>query len=239
MSDLTTLRAIIKASMRTNSPWTDAAIASAFQKVRSEALWFNGSEFTFSTQSGVSRYPLPPGFLGLRGKVYCTPNSSDESGRYPLQSYSVDEYEEYRYASTEWGGWENSGRPRGFAIDNNGKKMMLSPEPDSGGDKIFFRYTIDLGTPLYTATYSSTPTVTLLSPDGGTLEGTFTSPWLIHGFNLLKDWALFELWTTYHGGTEQAREYSQAAAARYVEELNRLRGENTQIASVSKIRRYL
>ena len=122
---------------------------------------------------------------------------------------------------------------------------MVAPIPDPGGDAIFFRYTKDLGTPLYTVsvTASAPPslseTVTLLSPTGGTLESTFTNDWFREGFKLIKERALYEMLGRFHGGTDQSIRDSQSALLRYLEELKRLRGETVQIGAGLTIRKHL
>ena len=244
MSDLTSLRAILKLELNTNTGYLDIAIADALRHVRHERLWFNGGKFEFVTSENRYEYPLPADFLGLRGRVYCTPSSSTTSGRYPLKSATTDEVETFLYTGVDYGSYEARGFAKKAAIDMNGRAILISPIPDPGGDAIFFRYTRDLGTPVYTvSTTSSAPpslseTVTLLSPTGGTLESTFTNDWFKEGFKLVKERALYEMYSRFYGGTKESTINAQGALLRYLEELKRLRGETAQVGAGLTIRKH-
>lgn len=238
------MRAVLKHETHTNSPYIDIAIADAIKHNRGERLWFNGAKYTLTTVDSVYEYPLPADFLGLRGRVYCTPENSTSNGRFPLQSATTDEVETYLYSGAEYDTLEERGTAKRVAIDLAEKRLLVAPIPNPGGDTIFLRYTKDLGTPKYTvSTTSSAPpslsaTVTLLSPTGGTLEASFTNEWFGEGFKLTKERALYELFTRFHSGTEEAQKNAEGALIRYLEELKRLRGETAQIARGTRIRKH-
>lgn len=244
MSDLTSLRAIIKSRIHQNSGWVDAAIADAFRFVRNEELSFNASQTTIDTVADQIAYPLPDDFLSVRGRIYYTPANSDQTGRYPLKATTLDDVETFRYTD-DWEGDEIVGTARKVAIDFAGKQLYLAPTPSDDGDEVFFRYTRDLGTPVYTATTTSSAppslssTVTLLGPDGQTLPSTFTNEWFKQGFQLLTAKAVQILWSQYHGGTEEAQLQAQNAQLAYLEELLRLRGESASKTNHLEIRRHI
>lgn len=213
--------------------------------VRHEPFWFNGSEFTLQTSADVFRYPLASEFLSIRGNVYCTPSGMEGSSRYAMKPYTVDQVEEMRFVSSEWNGWEASGRPQGYAIDLSGKFMLISPNPTTSGDTIFFRCTIDIGAPRYTATTTLvgppalSPTITLTGPDGEALPANFTNAWFTDGFELIKSRAAYQLWSRYHGGNEAAQVGANSTLAAFLEEMQRLRSDTGNIQSVTRVRRYL
>lgn len=244
MSDLTTLRAEIRTSLHMNSPYVDAAIANAIDFCSNEELYFNGAKFEFKTEANVFSYPLPKNFLRLRGRPFCTPSGESDQNRYALMPFTTDEAEESktllsRY--TELGWLESYGNPRAYALDVVEQSMLLAPLITTGGDTIFFRYTMDLGTPTYTMTYGASPTVTLLGPSGETLPASFSNSWFVQGegYKLIKERALYELLTTYHGGTDQSQVNAQAALMRFLEELKQAREKTSDLQSVVDIRPYL
>ena len=245
MSNLTSLRAILKIETKANSDFVDVAIADAIRFVRSEALWFNGALHSFTTIEDQYRYKLPDDFLGLRGKVRVTPSSSSTSGRYAMQEGTTDEVEDQLYSGSDFGASQERGYAKKFAIEFFGKEMLIAPIPDPGGDLIEFKYTKDLGCPVYTVstTSSASPslstTVTLLGPNGETLPSTFTNEWFGEGFKLIKERALYELFTRFHTGTEESVIGAQGALQRFLEELNRLRKEAAQQQSNMKVRKHL
>ena len=231
--------------LRSNSPFVDVAIADAIRHVRSERLWFNGNRHSFLTVANQYQYQLPADFLGIRGKVYCT-SSTDSTSRYRLQPATADELEEYLYEGYDgYDSIQNTGVPRKYAIDLMDKVMLIGPIPSDGGDGISFKYTKDLGTPTYTisttnsAPPSLSPTVTLAGPNGETLESTYKTEWFGEGFKLVKERALYELFTRFHAGTDDSAQQGTAALTRYLEELQRLRGETAQTQSNITVRKYL
>ena len=244
MSTLATLQAILKAELHSNSPFVDAAIAQAFRDVRGEELSFNSKKYTLTTVADVNEYPLPDDYLGMRGDIHCSPSGS-ATVRYPLKRSTVDEVESYLFSISEYAAYETSGRAKLVALDGPGHRLLLAPKPSSGGDTIFFRYTCDLGTPVYSATVTSsappslTQTTTLLSPDGGTIETTFTNAWFKEGFELLRSRASYILWSTYHSGTEEAQLKAQTQLLHYREEMMRLRGESAEKQSINTIRKFI
>lgn len=245
MSDITTLRASLRAISHKNSPYVDAAISDAIQHVRNEILWFNGDRHAFVTEADRYEYELPKTFLGIRGKVRAVENDSTTSTPYVLSPMTADELEDSLYAGTDYDSQEESGVAGRYAIDLLEKKILIGPIPSTAGDRVYFKFTADLGTPTYTMTTaaSSPPSlgsvVTLLNPDGEALAATFTNAWFKQGFKLVRERALFELLTTYEGGSEETGVQAQLAMTRYLEELNRLRGETNQIQSGREIRKHL
>lgn len=245
MSDLTSLRAILRLELHQNSAMVDVAIADSIKHVRAEKFWFNGAAHSFTTSLDQNRYELPRDFLGLRGKVRVTPSNSTTTGRYYLHASTADEVEDLLFDGVDFASYENRGYAKRYGIDLMGKAILIAPKPDPGGDLVEFKYTRDLGTPTYTisttlsAPPSLSPTVTLLGPNGETLQSTFTNEWFKEGFKLVKERALYELWSRFHSGTEEAAIGAQGALTRYLEELVRLRGETAQISSVTKVRKHL
>ena len=241
------MRAILKSELHAVSPFIDAAIYTALVKLRSEPLYLNLGKWNFSTEDGVSSYPLPKDYVSLRGRVYCVPTGQEESARYELRQLSYEELEKYKFGTGEWeySGIEVIGQPRVYGIDYAGKEILISPQPSESGDKIFFNYIKDLGTPkLSVSVTSSTPpsnssTMTLLSPDGGTLESTFTNQWFKEGFDAVRSLALYNLWTRWHGGSDETGAKAQMALLSHLEEINRLRGESSMRQSVHTIRRWI
>ena len=223
----------------------DASIADAIQHVRNEVLYFNGDRHSFLTEANRYEYELPSSFLGLRGKVRAVENNSTTSNPYELQPMTADELEDTLYSGVDYGSEEESGVAGRYAIDLLEKKILIGPIPSTAGDRVYFKFTADLGTPTYTmTTAASAPpslgsVVTLLGINGQTLESTFTNAWFKQGFKLVRERALFELLTTYEGGSEETGVQAQLALTRYLEELNRLRGESNQIQSGREIRKHL
>lgn len=239
--DLTSLRAVAKLRLKMNSSYVDLAIADAFRRVRNEQFWFNTSSFTFATVDDVGDYPLPSDFLSLIGNAYYTPNGTDDTGRYPLVQVTLEELEEYKYKQ-DWDGEEIVGNARRCALDYSGRRLYLAPTPSDDGDKVFFRYLKDLGTPTYTvsatasAPPSLSPTVTMLGPDGQTLPSDFTNDWFKHGFAMLAHLTVHILWKDYHGGSEEATIKANESLSSYLEELSRLRGETSMKIDGARIR---
>lgn len=244
-SDLASLRAVICGELHRNSEFVDIAIADAIRFVRNEKFWFNGDSHSFLTIADVHVYDLPKDFLSFRGRAYVTPENSDTTGRYPVNTVSADEIETYRFSGEDYGVHENRGIARQIAADLLGKRLLIGPMPSNGGDLIEFKYTKDLGTPVYTVTTSSSAppsivsVVTLLNPDGGTLSSTFSNEWFGEGFKLIKERALYELWSRFYGGTEEAAVSAQGALSRFLEEKSRLQGETASIAAPNQVRKYL
>lgn len=241
------MRAILRLELDSNSDYVDIAIADAIAHVRDKQFWFNGARHTFTTVDGQYRYKLPSDFISLRGKPRVTPANSTASGRYPLLPATADEVEDLLYTGVDFGSYQERGYAKRHAIDLIDDYFLIAPMPSTAGDVIEFKYTKDLGTPTYTvaATSSSapavSPTVTLKGPNGETLESSFTSAWFINGkgFKLVKERALFELFSRWHGGTEEAVVQAQLANARYEQELNRLKAESADKQSIVKIRGHL
>lgn len=251
MTTIASLRAVIKAALHVNSPHVDAAIAEAFKHIRGEEVWFNGGEWKFSTVAGKVKYALPDDFLGIRsGGAWIKSSTETGDARRPLAQMSVGDLEHFRFWDWDdygdnWLANDTAGIPNAYGIDLSGKNFLIAPKPGTGGDEVFFRYTKDLGSPIYTAavTSSTNPslvtTVTLTDPDGATITTDFSNDWLKHGFNALRDRSLYILWTLYHHGTEQSTANAQAALMRYLEEINRLRGETNQIQSVKTFAAFI
>jgi len=239
------MRALLRLELKANSNYVDIAIADAIRHVRAEKFWFNVHSYTLTTVDDVYQYTLPADFLGIRGKVYCTPENSSSSGRFKLQPCTADEIEEILYDGSDYGSWESTGVAKRYAIDHGNKTFIIAPRPSTGGDTIYFKYTQDLGTPIYTVSaVSSAPpslgaTVTLLGPDGQTLPTSYTNAWFQEGFKLIKERALYELFSRFHSGTEESSGMAQTALMRFLEELNRMRGETAQQQAPIKVRKHL
>lgn len=243
---LTTLQADVELALRKRSPFVTPAIVDAWRHVRGEELWFNGAHFTFELQDDVVDYPLPDDFLKLRGSVFLRDEVGGDS-RIELAPMTLDELERYRYDFVDTDGYwhaELQGTTMAYALDRVGKRILVAPKT-SGGDVVEFRYTRDFGTPAYTATTTSsappsmTATYTMTGPDGQTIPSTFTSPFLEHAYKLLKERAIYELFSNYEGGNEQTSAKANAALMRYLEELQRLRAETTDMQSVARITGFI
>lgn len=243
---LATLQADVENALRKRSPFITPALVDAFRHVRGEEMWFNGASFKFETVADMQSYALPEDFLKLRGDVYMR-DSVGGTSRTTLIALTVDELERYSFNGTDGDGYwreQITGVPAAYAIDRIGKRMLLAPvEP---GDRVVeFRYTRDVGTPQYTATTttstppSMTATYTMTGPDGQTIPTTFTSPILEHAYKLLKERALYELYSNYEGGNEQMAAKAQAALMRYLEELQRLRAETSDVQSVTRVTGFI
>jgi len=249
VSNLDTMRAVLKARLHMDSPYIDGAIGDALRFVRNEELWFNVDLHEFETESEIWEYALPEDFLNIRGEVWCTPSSAtDNDVRYRLQRRTIEEIEAYRFAGhdLDFGTAGLSvGFPKTCAIDYSGREIVLSPQTEDGGDTIYFRYTKDLGTPRYTATTGSSapPSMktvfTLTTAGGEPILGTYTNAWFNEGFHLVVARASQYLWSIYHGGTEESQAKAGAAAQEYVEELRRLWSETSDKQSVTRVRAYL
>ena len=247
MSTLATLQAVLKAELHMNSPYINGAIGDALRYVRTEELWFNQDKCYIDTVADLTEYELPDDFLQIRGDIWCTPSTQTDT-RYRLSRRTVDEVEMAKYSASDFDygyGGLTSGLPRICAIDSDGKSLLVAPVVQTSGDRLFFRYTKDLGTPLYSATVgSSAPpsaatVFTLLGPKGETLPSTFTNDWFTEGFTLVRAKAVHYLWTRYHGGTEEAMMKAQNAYSEYNDELRRLWGETSDKQSVVRVRGYL
>lgn len=244
MSTLDTMRAIIKTELRNNSPYVDAAIAESIKFCRNEEYWFNGGKHSFLTQADTYKYDLPSEYLSIRGEVFVRPNGSDGT-RYVARHISLDDLESYLFSLSEWDGYQSTGRTKVFAVDNIERKIYLGPTPSSDGDEIYFRYTRDLGTPVYTATTTSSAppslatVVTLLGPDGQALPSSFSNEWFKEGFDLIRNRALYYLWSRFHGGTEESQMKAQNYLMQFLEEKMRLIGESTSKTSPTLVRRYI
>lgn len=246
------MRALIKSELHMDSRYVDIAIAESIEFNRKEHLKFNGASDTITLAADVYKYELPKDFISFRGDVYITPADSDDIYRQKMNSVSVDFIEDalfmgpvnnYSYYGLDV--------PHYYAVDNVSSTepalsvLLVAPKPTTGGQKIFFRYTKDLGTPRYTATttQSAPPTlnstVTLLGPDGETLAATFTNEWFKTGARLIRSRAMFLLWSTYHGGTEEASVKAQTSLLAWQEELLRLRTESNINSVPNSVRRYL
>ena len=245
MATLATMEALLKLELGINTAYVDIAIADSLRLVRSEELWFNGGRYSFTTVDGVYQYPLPKDFLGMRGKVYCTIGGDTSNGRRSLQPSTPDEVEELLYTGIDYDSTQTTGVAGRYAVDLLDKVMLIGPIPSTSEDLISFKYTRDLGTPSYSVSATSStppsvsPTVTMLGPDGQTLPTSFTTAWFDEGFKLIKERSTFELWSRFHGGTEEASGKAQQAMIRYLEELRRLRNENAMQLSNVRVRRHL
>lgn len=243
---LATLQADVENAIRKRSPFITPAIVDAFLYVRGEELWFNGANYKFDTVAGVQDYALPGDFLKLRGGVFMREEVGG-STRVEMVPMPLDELERYNFDSTDADGYwheQVNGMPAAYAIDRVGKRILIAPK-EAGGHVVEFRYSRDFGTPSYTATTTSssppsmTATYTMTGPDGQTIPSTFTSPLLDYAYKLLKERALYELYSNYEGGNEQMAANSQRALMRYLEELQRLRAETTDLQSVSRITGFI
>lgn len=243
---IATLQADVELALRKRSPFVIPAIVDAFRHVRNEEFWFNGASYTFETEDSRVFYDLPDDFLKVRGAVFLR-DSLTSNSRLELIPMTLDELERYRFGHFDTDGFYHSelqGSSIAYALDRVGKRIGLAPET-SGGDVVEMRYTRDFGTPTYSAsTTTSAPpslsaTYTMLTPDGGTFNADFSTPMLEHGYKLLKERALYELYSNYEGGNEQMAANSQRALMRYLEELQRLRAETTDIQSVSRITGFI
>lgn len=149
------------------------------------------------------------------------------------------------YDGVDMGVYSYRGIAKRIAIDLMEKKILVAPVPSTGGDTIEFKYTKDLGTPTYTITTgaSSPPSlvtsVTLLGPSGETLPSTFTNEWFKEGFKLVKERALYELFSRFYGGSEEAQSSAQAALIRFLEEEKRLIGETAQMGAALEVRKWI
>jgi hypothetical protein len=238
------MEALLKLELGINSAFVDIAIADSLRLVRSEELWFNGGRFAFTTADGVYQYPLPKDFLGIRGKVYCIVGGSTSNGVKALQPSTPDEAEELLYMGIDYDTTQTTGVAGRYAVDLLDKVLLIAPIPSTSADLISLKYTKDLGTPNYTVSASSStppsvsPTVTLTGPDNQTIPATFTNAWFDEGFKLIKERASHELYSRFHGGTEESMAKAQGALLRYLEELRKLRSETAVQASNVRVRRH-
>lgn len=249
--DLTTMRALIKSELHINSPYVDGAIADAIEFSKREALKFNGASYNFILEAERYAYPLPEDFVSLRGEVWLTPSGAENTYRHKMTSTTVDMIEESIFTNPS-----TSSDVMGsdctfyYAIDRNSdtnpsvSRMLVAPRPTSGGQNVFFRYTKDIGSPKYTATVTSTPpslsnVTTLLGPSGETLPSDFTNEWFKSGAKLVRARAMYYLWSTYHGGTEEAAIKAQSSLMQWSEELLRLRAETSITNTPKTLRRFI
>lgn len=246
--NLTTMRTILKSELRQNSPYIDGAIADSIDYNKSEVLKFNGGSHTIMTQEDVHSYQLPKDFISLRGDVYITPESGSDNNKMRMGSSSVDMVEELLFSDYPTGSESDSGSPRVYAITNFGDpspNLLIAPRPSTGGDALFFRYTKDIGSPKFSATFEAVspptlaPTFTLLGENGDTLPSTYTSAWFTEGRELVRSRAMYYLWTRYHGGTEEASVKAQAALMQWTEEILRHRKEVAMSSIPKQVRRYI
>jgi hypothetical protein len=243
---LATLQADVELALRKRSPFVVPAVVDAFRHVKNEEFWFNGASFTFETEDERVSYDLPADFLKLRGDVYLR-DSLGGSSRIRLTPMTLDALEGYRFSFLDTdGSWhsELEYETTCFALDRVGKKMLLAPKT-SGGDIVEFRYTRDFGTPTYSATTTTSAppslsaTYTMLGPQGETITTDFSTPLLEHGYKLLKERSLIELFSNYEGGNEQGLANAAKAEKRYRDELDRLRGETTDLQGVTRITGFI
>jgi hypothetical protein len=242
------MRALIKSELHMNSPYVDSAIADAIDFCKKEPLKFNGSSYTLNLYGDQHSYDLPKDYIALRGDIFITPADSGTQYRYKLKSGTISEVEEYLFANPAASDYLSNDSTFIYAIDVNcdeGSKILVAPRPSTGGQTLFFRYTKDIGTPKYTSSITtSTPpslnnTITLLGPDGETLASTFTNAWFKEGSQLIRARAIYLLWTSFHGGTEQAAIKAQGALMKWNEEMMKHRSEAAVNALPSRMRRYI
>ena len=238
------MEALLKLELGINTAFVDIAIADALRHVRREELWFNGGRHSFTVAEDVYQYPLPSDFLGMRGKVYVTIGGSTSNGYRAIEPATPDEVEELLFLGIDYDTTQTTGTAGKYAVDLLDKVLLIAPMPSDSGDLISFKYTRDLGTPNYTVSATSSappsvsPTVTLTGPNSETIPATFTNAWFDEGFKLVKERATYELWSRFHGGTEEAQAKAQGALMRYLEELQRLKSENAMLLSNVKVRRH-
>lgn len=243
---LSTLQADVENALRKRSPFITPAIVDAFLYVRGEELWFNGGFYKFETVEDVQEYPLPSDYLKMRGAVFMR-DELGSTNRLELFPMSNDEVERYTFGlggtDDAWGDQMN-GTAGVYGIDRIGKKMLLGPT-ETGGRVVEFRYTRDFGSPAYTSTTttsappSMTATYTMTGPDGQTIPATFTTPLIEHAYKLLKERALYELYSNYEGGNEAMQAKANSSLMRYIEELQRLRAETADVQSVARIAGFI
>ena len=222
-----------------DSDLADRAIASALRYLRSERFWFNEGTFEIITIKDQFEYAMPTDFVSLIDRPYITWDTS--SSRRALLDKTHEFTNDYRHYTWEFNGFSvtNQGVPAAFALVPDSdmpqrSKMVVVPIPDQDGRIIDGRYVRDFGIPLVKYTGSAW---TLLDPanETDTVPPTYTSPWFIEGYDLLKNRAIYYMYKRYYRDMEAA----QAAVLEYADHFNRLRVEHNRRSAVRTTRGYL
>lgn len=220
------------------------AIIDAMEYCKSIPTHFNIKTLTILVKSGVYSYELPSDFISIYSNVFYSQDITNDNstGRFIMREMGFDKVEEMRLASDEYNTWDNSGRPLWYGIDisdstfpNGDRKVnfVVSPIPNSDGACIQFRYISSLGIPKYI--YGTG----VIDSNGDAIAGTFTNGWLQHGKSLIREMALFYLWSGTMGGTEEANTAAGLHKANADLERSRIYSDTNRAVSPSQVRRYI
>lgn len=245
--DWTTLRQLLYRQLHLDSSTVatavkddvGVAICEAIKFNRSDSYWFNMARGFITSKNGDYAYPLPTGFMSLIGPVYYTPAGSVDETRYQLQEATVDEIESQKFIGNDYNVLPRPGHARTYAVDMADMRLLTSPSSSADGDIFEFRYQIDPGTPRYR--YSGSAWA-FYEPDNETAisdTSTYTNIWFQDALDLTMWRALYYLWSSIYGGTEEATMKANLALQSWLEVKNKLRAETAKRMSKRMVRKYI
>lgn len=215
------------------------AICEALRFNRKNLYHFNEKRGELATLQDEYAYKLPSDFLGFVGDVYYTPAGSDGSFRYKLKEASTDEVEGYRFAGNDYNSFATSGRPLLYSVDMVGKRLLVAPVCSTSDEKFEFRYLSDLGSPQYRYAGSSWAFYEGESENAISDTSTYTNAWFKEGFDVTMWRALYYLWSSIYGGTEESAAKAQTAMLSHTEARLRLLDEAGKMHSKRVVRKYI
>lgn len=215
------------------------AICEALKFNRKNLYYFNEKRAELATKEDEYAYDLPSDFLGFVGGVYYTPSGSDGSFRFQLKEATTDEVESYRFSGNDYNSFATSGRPLLYSVDMVGKRLIVAPVCSTSDEKIEFRYLSDLGSPRYRYASSAWAFYEGDTENAIADTSTYTNAWFTEAFDLTMWRALYYLWSSIYGGTEESAAKAQTAMLSHTEARLRLMDEGSKRHSKRVIRKYI
>lgn len=232
MSDWRTLKQAIleEADKPNDAELVERSLCEALRFLRAIRFWWNEDVATLTTIADQYEYDLPTDFLAMIGKCYYI-DAGDTSSKRVMYEKTVDWMEDYKYDGFDWESMIMSGPPQFYSIRES--KMLLLPVPTESGDSVEFRYIKDLGTPI--EKYNGTAWTVYAADGVTTLPATTTNAWFTTGRDLLKHRALYVLYDNFYKDEALASKHMQ----KYLETLQRLRGQFTRRRATRSVRPWL
>lgn len=222
------------------------SLAESLKYNRAFETWFNRKSHSLELEEDVFAYTLPKDFLGVVGAVFYRPfselSTATAATQRRLRDGSQDMIEEFRYYATDFTAPVNTftkGEAELYAVDDTNRQMLFSPIPSTAGGRVLFRYLADLGTITYKhdgtnwTFYEPNSTTTI------TVTSTYTNPWFNEGIDMLRERAMYYLWSRIYGGSEEGETKAQRALLQWKDAQTRINAEGGRKQSIRTIRSWI
>jgi len=209
------------------------AVVEAINYHKALPLGFNEIEDEIDVVDDIKVYDWPAEFEGMTTFALYQQTDSDVIQKVDL--YPVQFMKEVTLTHG-LSVYDGPAPVRWMAIDNINEQFVLGPGMPLAGT-ITYRYIADIGT--ISAEYSAGAWAYTTVAYGAIDTDTFECAWFNEGFHLIYHRALYLLWSELYGGTEEAKDKTQLALAKWNDEYSRIKTRMSFQSLTTKIKGYI